>query len=117
MKSNLFTYLLLAVMAVSCSKTEDKNVPNSATEPALVQEAQTLKCENGSSLTAVYFADGDQVAVKIKKDTEPEQTLAAKGTNEKGEPFFANETYTWELMENGQAGKLSDKEGKGCVYK
>ena len=117
MRKNLLTIPLLALLAVSCSKTQDKTVTASDTEPALVQEAQTLKCENGSSLTAIYFADGDQVAVKIKKDTEAEQTLSAKGTNEKGEPFFANETYTWELMENGQAGKLTDKGGKGCVYK
>ena len=112
------TFLILALsatIAASCSKTEKQNAADS--ETSLVQEAQILKCENGSTLTAIYFADGDMVAVRIKKDQEAEQKLSAKGTNPNGDPYFGNSTYTWELLEDGKAGRLTHKGGSNCIYR
>ncbi len=111
-------FLIIALSAsviFSCSKSEDKTVETE--ETSLVQEAQILKCDNGSTLTAIYFADGDMVAVKIKKDQEDEQKLSARGTNPNGDPFFGNASYTWELIEDGKAGRLTDKKGTACIYR
>ncbi len=113
---NWFLILTLAsTLFTACSKPGNNNTENA--ESSLEQEAQILKCENGSTLTAIYFADGDMVAVKIKKDQEKEEKLSARGTNQNGDPFFGNSTYTWELLEDGKAGRLTHKDGSDCIYR
>lgn len=115
MKKSFLILTLMTSLFTACSNPENNKTEHA--ESTLEQEAQLLKCENGSTLTAIYFAEGDMVAVKIKKDQEKEEKLSARGTNQNGDPFFGNSTYTWELLEDGKAGRLTHKDGSGCIYR
>lgn len=122
MKNVIFAVLALFLIQ-SCDKAE--NQPQNPQEvsndnPAaqsLVQKPLQLKNSNGETVTVTYFAEGDNVAVKISKNGEPEQKLTAKTTNAAGNPIFTNDEYMWEITQEGRAGKLSDKDGNGSEYK
>ena len=45
----------------------------------------------------------------MKKDAEAERTLTAKGTSERGEPQFSDGTYVWEILDDRNSGRLTDK--------
>lgn len=114
--------IFVLLMAVSCTKnsetssnTADTDVPN--TEVSNEQKPVQLKNDAGEEITITYFAEGDAVAVKLQKAGEAEQKLSAKTVNAAGNPIFSNDTYMWEITQEGQAGKLSDKSGKTVEYK
>ena len=103
----------------SCTKTESSSASTekeTSTEIGLVQEPLTLKSPKGEEILVTYFSEGDEVAVKIQKKGEEEQKLSAKTVNPSGNPIFTNEEYMWELTQEGQAGKLSDKDGNVTEY-
>ena len=103
----------------SCTKAETNSVSTEnekSTEIGLVQEPLTLKSPKGEEISVTYFSEGDEVAVKIQKTGEKEQKLSAKTVNPSGNPIFTNEEYMWELTQEGQAGKLSDKDGNVTEY-
>jgi ABC-type tungstate transport system permease subunit len=124
MKKTIFkiaTILLaLQLFSATACKNEVKDQPTTTSqdtkETSLEQEPKMLKNEKGETLKVIYFANGDEVAAKITKDGK-EHILKAKGTNNKGEPFFTDDTFAWEIMESGTSGRLTDKSGKFEVYK
>ena len=114
--------ILLSTMVLflaSCTKTETGAAQTSNTESseiALVQEPLKLKNLKGEEISVIYFSEGDVVAVKIQKAGEEEQKLSAKTVNPSGNPVFTNESYMWEITQDGRAGKLSDKDGNVTEY-
>lgn len=107
-------------LVTSCTKEEKNSSSATNTESveiAQVQEPLKLKNLKGEEIAVTYFSEGDVVAVKIQKVGEAEQKLSAKTVNPSGNPIFANDNYMWELTQDGQAGKLSDKAGNVSEYK
>ncbi len=117
MKVELKKYLafLIFIFIFSCDK-KDITAQNINSETSLEQKAQVLTNSSGEKITIVYFAKGNEVAVKLKVG-DKEQELTAKGTNPKGEPIFSNGKYAWELMEDGHSGRLSDENRKSEIFK
>lgn len=118
MKHLLLIFGALFLMT-SCSKTENSSAASTdskSSEVALVQEPLKLKSLKGEEISVTYFSEGDAVAVKIQKAGEEEQKLSAKTVNPSGNPVFTNDSYMWEIMQEGQAGKLSDKDGNITEY-
>ena len=116
-KSSINVAAIASVFLFSCQKTETNNTATTeAAETSLEQEAKMLKNDKGETIKVVYFADGDEVAVKITKEGK-EHKLNARGSNNKGEPIFTDETFAWEIMESGMSGRLTDKSGTISVYK
>ena len=103
----------------ACTKTDTssaKPMDSKSSEVALVQEPLKLKSLKGEEISVTYFSEGDAVAVKIQKAGEEEQKLSAKTVNPSGNPVFTNDKYMWEITQEGQAGKLSDKDGNITEY-
>lgn len=88
---------------------------NDSKEESLMQDAVELKNSKGETLKVTYFAQGNDVALKMEKEGEPEQILVAKKISSKGEPVFTNEKWMWEGS-IGEGGKLSDAEGNSIQY-
>lgn len=88
---------------------------NDSKEESLMQDAVELKNSKGETLKVTYFAQGNDVAMKMEKEGEPEQILVAKKISSKGEPVFTNEKWMWEGS-IGEGGKLSDAEGNSMQY-
>lgn len=118
MKNILLIFGALFLMT-SCSKTESNTAAttdNKSSEVGLVQEPLKLKSLKGEEISVTYFSEGDAVAVKIQKAGEQEHKLSAKTVNPSGNPIFTNDSYMWEITQEGQAGKLSDKDGNVTEY-
>ena len=118
--------LLMIVFALTlvtaCQKDEKLNKATSSSvssddpkEESLVQEAVELKNSKGETLKVTYFAQGNEVAMKMEKEGEAEQILVSKKISKKGEPVFTNEKWMWEGS-IGEGGKLSDAEGNSMQY-
>jgi hypothetical protein len=88
---------------------------NDSKEESLMQDPVELKNSKGETLKVTYFAQGNDVALKMEKEGEPEQILVAKKISSKGEPVFTNEKWMWEGS-IGEGGKLSDAEGNSMQY-
>jgi len=88
---------------------------NDPKEESLMQDTVELKNSKGETLKVTYFAQGNDVAMKMEKEGEPEQILVAKKISSKGEPVFTNEKWMWEGS-IGEGGKLSDVEGNSMQY-
>ncbi|ROI07998.1 hypothetical protein EGI11_10060 [Chryseobacterium sp. H3056] len=88
---------------------------NDSKEESLMQDAVELKNSKGETLKVTYFAQGNDVALKMEKEGEPEQILVAKKISSKGEPVFTNEKWMWEGS-IGEGGKLSDAKGNSMQY-
>ncbi len=114
--------LVALSLLTSCSKTET-DTTDTATEQASsqeisqVMEPRKLTSDTGTEINVTYFAQGDEVAVKLQNADMPEQTLSAKGTSTSGNPVFSNEEYLWEMTQEGKAGLLTDKNGTSTEYK
>ena len=63
-----------------------------------------------------YFAEGIDLAMTLKKNDEEEHKLLAKGTNQKANLFY-RWFYAWELSDDGNSGRLTDKQGNVSVFK
>ena len=116
----IFTFALFLVTA--CKK-EEGNTTNSTevsakdpNEVSLVQETTKLKNNKGEIISVTYFAQGENIAVKLEQDGKPEEILIAKKINSKGEPVFANEKMMWEGA-LGAGGRLTDGQGNEIQYK
>ena len=122
MKNN---WIILAMFAflISCNKesstTENSPVisDKNSKEVSLKQEAKTLTHDKGETLVVTYFAEGIDLAMTLKKNDEEEHKMVAKGTNPKGEPIFTDGFYAWELSDDGNSGRLTDKQGNVSVFK
>ncbi|AZI69000.1 hypothetical protein [Cloacibacterium normanense] len=122
MKNN---WIILAMFAflISCNKesstTENSPVisDKNSKEVSLKQEAKTLTNDKGEKIVVTYFAEGIDLAMTLKKNDEEEHKLVAKGTNSKGEPIFTDGFYAWELSDDGNSGRLTDKQGNVSVFK
>jgi len=122
MKNN---WIILAMFAflISCNKEADATQNTSmisdknSKEVSLKQEAKTLTNDKGETIVVTYFAEGIDLAMTLKKNDEEEQKLLAKGTNPKGEPIFTDGFYAWELSDDGNSGRLTDKQGNVSVFK
>ena len=122
MKNN---WIILAMFAflISCNKesstTENSSVisDKNSKEVSLKQEAKTLTNDKGETIVVTYFAEGIDLAMTLKKNDEEEHKLLAKGTNPKGEPIFTDGFYAWELSDDGNSGRLTDKQGNVSVFK
>ena len=114
--------LALALFLLSACKKE--NTTNTATtgsekdpnEVSLVQETTKLENNKGEIIGVTYFAQGDNIAVKLEQEGKPDETLIAKKINTKGEPVFANEKMMWEGA-LGSGGKTTDGEGNITEYR
>ncbi|GAB1346844.1 hypothetical protein [Cloacibacterium normanense] len=122
MKNN---WIILAMFAflISCNKEADATQNTSmisdknSKEVSLKQEAKTLTNDKGETIVVTYFAEGIDLAMTLKKNDEEEHKLVAKGTNPKGEPIFIDGFYAWELSDDGNSGRLTDKQGNVSVFK
>lgn len=122
MKNN---WIILAMFAflISCNKESSttENLPvisdKNSKEVSLKQEAKTLTNDKGETIVVTYFAEGIDLAMTLKKNDEEEHKLVAKGTNPKGEPIFTDGFYAWELSDDGNSGRLTDKQGNVSVFK
>ena len=109
--------LLLLFAIVSCNKKSETTATGKPEkEISQEQEARVMKGKNGDSISVVYFAEGDEVAVRIKQGNQ-EHKLSAKGSNERGEPTFTDGNYAWEMTENGTAGRLTKKGDSAQTYR
>jgi len=99
-------------IAETTSSSVSSNDPK---EESLMQDAVELKNSKGETLKVTYFAQGNDVAMKMEKEGEPKQILVAKKISSKGEPVFTNEKWMWEGS-IGEGGKLSDAEGNSMQY-
>jgi uncharacterized membrane protein YbjE (DUF340 family) len=117
MKNKPIKILIFSLLFfIACEKKEIPNSNSNNSEISLEQKPIILSDSIGNQISITYFAKGDEVAVKLKKDNVISE-LSAKGTNAKGEVIFSNEKFAWELMEDGRSGRLIDKEGKTNIYK
>ena len=118
---NLMIFTLGLFLLTACKKEDTTS--NAATgsvkdpnEVSLVQETSKLKNEKGEEIGVTYFAQGENIAVKIEQTGKPEEILIAKKINTKGEPVFANEKMMWEGA-LGSGGKTTDGEGNVTQYR
>lgn len=115
---NFFFATLSVFLMASCSKTDEKTGETTTeVSSGLVQSPIVLKSAAGEELSVTYYSEGDLVAVKVQKAGEAEEKLLAKTVNHAGNPIFSNDNYMWEITNDGQGGKLSDKAGKAVDYK
>lgn len=118
---NLLILTLGLFLLTACTK-ENTTVNATArsvkdpNEVSLVQETTKLKSDNGDVIGVTYFAQGENIAVKIEQDGKPEEILVAKKINTKGEPVFANEKMMWEGA-LGAGGKTTDGAGNVVQYR
>ncbi len=118
---NIYVIVCALFLVMSCDK-KDQSAENSvktekSTEVSQVQEPMKLKNDKGEEISATYFAEGDQVALKIQKQGEAEQKLTGKTSSPNGNPIFSNENYMWEITQEGKGGKLTSKSGESSEYK
>ncbi|MGA9213378.1 hypothetical protein [Kaistella sp.] len=113
----------LALFLLTACKKEQENTTNatevSAKDPnavSLVQETHKLTNDKGEVMSVTYFAQGNDIAVKLEQDGKPEEILIAKKINTKGEPVFANEKMMWEGA-LGTGGKLTNVQGNVTQYR
>jgi hypothetical protein len=118
---NLMIFTLGLFLLTACKKEDTTS--NAATgsvkdpnEVSLVQETSKLKNDKGEEIGVTYFAQGENIAVKIEQTGKPEEILIAKKINTKGEPVFANEKMMWEGA-LGSGGKTTDGEGNVIQYR
>ena len=118
---NIYVIVFGLFMVMSCDKkeqaAENSVKTEKSTEVSQVQEPMNLKNDKGEEITATYFAEGDEVAIKIQKKGEEEQKLTGKTTSPNGNPIFSNENYMWEITQEGKGGKLTSKSGESSEYK
>lgn len=118
---NLLIFTLGLFLLTACKK---ENTTSNATtgsvkdpnEVSLVQETTKLKNDKGEVIGVTYFAQGENIAVKIEQNGKPEEVLIAKKINTKGEPVFANEKMMWEGA-LGSGGKTTDGQGNVTEYR
>lgn len=108
--------MFIILLFAGCEKKEIANLNENNTETSLEQEPIILSDSVGNQISVIYYAKGEEVAVKLKKNNVISE-LSAKGTNSKGEPIFTNDKFAWELMEDGHSGRLIEKNGKSIIYK
>lgn len=118
---NLMIFTLGLFLLTACKKedTTTSAATSSVKDPnevSLVQETSKLKNEKGEEIGVTYFAQGENIAVKIEQTGKPEEILIAKKINTKGEPVFANEKMMWEGA-LGSGGKTTDGEGNVTQYR
>ena len=118
---NLLIFTLGLFLLTACKKenTTVDSTTGSVKDPnevSLVQETTKLKSDNGDVIGVTYFAQGENIAVKIEQDGKPEEILVAKKINTKGEPVFANEKMMWEGA-LGAGGKTTDEAGNVVQYR
>ncbi|MDD1524906.1 hypothetical protein CYV15_04845 [Riemerella anatipestifer] len=114
----LFLACVVAGVFIECNDkgTTTTPSPNLIAEQSLVQPQKTYKGTDGTSITIVYFAKGDEVAVNLEKDGVKYE-LNAKGTNHEGNPIFEGSLISWEILQDGHSGKLTHEGENFIVYK
>lgn len=120
MKYQIFSLsIAVSLFLTACKKDQNstENISNTVENTtSLEQKSQTLKSDNGEEISMVYYAEGNEVAVKMTKNNQ-EYKLLAKGTDENGNPIFSNQEFAWTLGEDGHQGFLMDKNGNKVKYK
>lgn len=118
---NIYVIVFGLLMVMSCDKkeqtTENSVKTEKSTEVSQVQEPMKIKNDKGEEIAVTYFAEGDEVAVKILRTGEEEQKLTGKTTSPNGNPIFSNDKYMWEMTQEGKGGKLTSKSGETSEYK
>lgn len=117
----LLTLALALFLLTACKKENTTNTATAGSEKdpnevSLVQETTKLENNKGEIIGVTYFAQGDNIAVKLEQEGKPDETLIAKKINTKGEPVFANEKMMWEGA-LGSGGKTTDGEGNITEYR
>ena len=118
---NLLIFTLGLFLLTACKKenTTSNTTTGSVKDPnevSLVQETTKLKNDKGEVIGVTYFAQGENIAVRIEQNGKPEEVLIAKKINTKGEPVFANEKMMWEGA-LGSGGKTTDGQGNVTEYR
>lgn len=121
MKKNILTILVFTTVVFSCKKNDLSSQTVTPTENShevsMEQAVKTLTGTNGEKLTLEYFAEGNEVAVKVNKNNEGEHKLNAKGATDRGNPLFSDGEVVWEMNDDGTSGTLTEKNGKVTVFK
>lgn len=120
MKHNYLPILLMSfvLMFTACKKSENQmSETTQNAETGLEQDQRILENEKGDKVTIVYYAEGNTAAVKLTKNSDPEQKLIGKAVSQQGNPIFANEEMMWEMDEGGLSGTLTDKAGNKDKYR
>lgn len=116
---------LVTLMVFACQKSEETSKTESSqvqsenvTSPAenLEQEARIFVNEKGEEISIVYFANGEQVGVKLTINGQT-RVLKANGTNRNGDPVFTDGEYAWEMLSDSMSGRLTDKSLNAVEYK
>lgn len=116
-KASFLTLILGLGLAVSCGEKQNQQPADDyAQEESLSQPQRSYKGSDGTTLTLIYFAKGNEVAVKLEKQGV-KQELKAAGINHEGNPIFIGETFSWEMLQDGRSGKLTSKDQKTTIYK
>ena len=84
----LLIFTLALFLVTACKKeTETTNAAtgkvSDPNEVSLVQETSKLQNDKGEVMGVTYFAQGDNVAVKLEQEGKPEEILIAKKINTK----------------------------------
>jgi hypothetical protein len=115
---NKLMIVTLALFLTSACTKEQKNsnteMTSVAEDPNQVSLEQTpidLKSADGKMIKVTYFAKGNDVAVKLKQENQPEEILIAKKISATGDPIFTNTKFMWEGA-IAKGGKLTDVDGK-----
>ena len=116
---NVLIFTLGLFLLIGCKKENSENANSGSVkdpnEVSLVQETTQLKNDKGETMGVTYFAQGENIAVKLEQVGKPEEILIAKKINKKGEPVFANDKMMWEGA-LGAGGKMTDAQGTETMY-
>ena len=85
----------------------DKN----SKEVSLKQEAKTLTNDKGETIVVTYFAEGIDLAMTLKRMMKKNTKWWQKEPIQKANLFYRR-FYAWELSDDGNSGRLTDKQRK-----
>ncbi len=112
---------LILVIIFSCKKSESQKIEENSksldTEISQEQPVIVLQNEKGEKIDVIYFAEGNEVAVRIKMQNGEECKLSANGLNSSGNPKFTDGKCTWEMGQDNHSGTLTDEKGNISAYK
>lgn len=113
---SLFLVLSLGLFFSCQDSGANSGVESGQTASDSQERVQELINSKGEKITITYFADGDNIGVKLVKNGE-ESTLKANGVGQTGGPLFTDGKIAWEMGGDAQSGKLFNSETEFELYR